>query len=124
MKFSKRFPFLGLMLGCLLSLTHCTDVFTNESESASITAVLQQDQFIVQNNYPFDIHIFAADEALLAVIDWIPVNTDGNLVERGATRVFDSSFIVGYKEGQPALLMYWDSEDRQVFNSIKIQVLE
>lgn len=66
----------------LISITSaCESIFNNENNEEALSAIIQNDTFIIKNNLPFDIYFFAVDQETSYVIDWIPVESDANRVK-------------------------------------------
>lgn len=103
----------------LISITSaCESIFNNENNEEALSAIIQNDTFIIKNNLPFDVYFFAVDQETSYVIDWIPVESDANRVKAGSFRKFPTDVIVGYTQGKTAIAYFWNG--REYWNTLII----
>ncbi len=107
-----------MLLGFILAfiVTAACSIFDNENDLEPISAIVEDDEFLIRNNLNEDIYYFAVNENTLAVILWVPTVTDSNKVESETTQLLSTSDILGYSSDANHLLFYWDEDISEVLS--------
>jgi len=98
-----------LILCVLLTGVGCEKIFLNENETPTVSAVVQNDEFIISNRLSFEIYFFAVDEETSHVIDWIPEESESNRVNADSFRNFSVDTIFEFREGKKAIAFIWNT---------------
>lgn len=101
-----------ILLPLLLFISSCTSIF--ENEQGSISASLSDGELIVNNGLDHDIYFFAADQNLLAVINWAPIVTEDNKVGSKQSKTFSQDLVGDYHPGDTVIFHYWDAKISEV----------
>ncbi len=96
----------------------CESIFNNENNEEALTAIIQNDTFIIKNNLPFDVYFFAVDQETSYLIDWIPIESETNRIKAGSFRKFPTDVIVGYTQGKTAIAFFCNG--REYWNTLII----